>query len=79
MTTAVCYEHHRFMLGKIALPKVQNELHQLTWIQWSWLPKSCKSGQIGGHEGVGTIAAIGPGVDKRSNLKTGDRKYVLQS
>lgn len=36
------------------------------------LPYSTQSGQIGGHEGVGTVASLGPGTET-SNLKVGDR------
>jgi alcohol dehydrogenase, propanol-preferring len=39
---------------------------------WSWLPAPTQAGQVGGHEGVGTIAALGTGADS-SGLKVGDR------
>lgn len=39
---------------------------------WAMLPAPTAAGQVGGHEGVGTVAALGPGTEK-SNLKIGDR------
>jgi len=39
---------------------------------WSWLPFPTQQGQVGGHEGVGTVAALGTGAES-SGLKIGDR------
>lgn len=39
---------------------------------WAWLPAPTAAGQVGGHEGVGTIAKFGPGTET-SGLKLGDR------
>jgi len=39
---------------------------------WAWLPAPTQKGQIGGHEGVGSVAAFGPGAES-SGLKIGDR------
>ncbi|KAK4936982.1 hypothetical protein LTR10_022292 [Elasticomyces elasticus] len=39
---------------------------------WKWLPAPTEKGQVGGHEGVGTVAAFGPGAES-SGLKIGDR------
>jgi len=39
---------------------------------WSTLPVPTQKGQVGGHEGVGTVVAFGPGTET-SGLKTGDR------
>lgn len=39
---------------------------------WRWLPAPTQKGQVGGHEGVGTVAAFGPGTES-SGLKLGDR------
>ncbi|KAF9253422.1 hypothetical protein CBS147333_8899 [Penicillium roqueforti] len=39
---------------------------------WSWLPEPVKSGQVGGHEGVGIIAQLGPSCEV-SGVKIGDR------
>ena len=36
------------------------------------LPYPTQAGQVGGHEGVGTVAFLGPGTEN-SNLKVGDR------
>ncbi|ERF76589.1 Alcohol dehydrogenase 2 [Endocarpon pusillum Z07020] len=41
-------------------------------VLWPMLPYPTQPGQIGGHEGVGTIASFGPGNDS-SPLKIGDR------
>jgi propanol-preferring alcohol dehydrogenase len=44
---------------------------------WTWLPAPTAVGQVGGHEGVGTIAKFGPG-SEGSGLKLGDRVgYVI--
>ncbi len=42
------------------------------FFQWRILPYPTQPGQVGGHEGVGTIASFGPGNDS-SSLKIGDR------
>ncbi|EXJ79051.1 alcohol dehydrogenase [Capronia epimyces CBS 606.96] len=39
---------------------------------WSTLPFPTQKDQVGGHEGVGKIVALGPGTEN-SGLKTGDR------
>ncbi|OAP54896.1 hypothetical protein AYL99_10596 [Fonsecaea erecta] len=39
---------------------------------WAWLPAPTQKGQVGGHEGVGTVAAMGPGTET-SGVKIGDR------
>ncbi|RVX68504.1 Alcohol dehydrogenase 2 [Exophiala mesophila] len=39
---------------------------------WAWLPAPTQKGQVGGHEGVGKVAALGPGTES-SGLKIGDR------
>jgi propanol-preferring alcohol dehydrogenase len=39
---------------------------------WKWLPAPTEKGQVGGHEGVGTVAAFGQGAES-SGLKIGDR------
>jgi len=39
---------------------------------WAWLPAPTQAGQVGGHEGVGTVAALGTGSES-SGLKIGDR------
>ena len=39
---------------------------------WTWLPAPTQKGQVGGHEGVGEIASIGPGCETIS-VKVGDR------
>ena len=40
--------------------------------QWSLLPFPTQPGQVGGHEGAGKVAKLGPGTDS-SGLKIGDR------
>ncbi|KAJ5114115.1 alcohol dehydrogenase [Penicillium angulare] len=40
--------------------------------RWSYLGPPIQPGQVGGHEGVGEIARLGPGTE-RFNLKIGDR------
>ena len=40
--------------------------------RWTWLPAPTQAGQVGGHEGVGTIAAFGPGAED-VGLKLGQR------
>ncbi|KAH8800312.1 chaperonin 10-like protein [Xylogone sp. PMI_703] len=42
---------------------------------WAALPYPTQSGQVGGHEGIGLIAKLGPGVEA-SGLKVGDRVGV---
>jgi propanol-preferring alcohol dehydrogenase len=39
---------------------------------WKWLPAPTQKGQVGGHEGVGTVAAMGTGAET-AGLKVGDR------
>ncbi|KAJ5520262.1 hypothetical protein N7463_000715 [Penicillium fimorum] len=39
---------------------------------WSWLPEPVKTGQIGGHEGVGIVTELGPS-SEASGVKVGDR------
>lgn len=39
---------------------------------WKWLPAETPKGQVGGHEGIGTVAAIGPNTES-SGLKKGER------
>jgi len=39
---------------------------------WKMLPYPTQKGQVGGHEGVGTVAALGSGTEG-SGLKLGDR------
>lgn len=41
-------------------------------LQWRWLPAPTQAGQVGGHEGVGKVAALGPGTEN-AGLKIGDR------
>ena len=38
---------------------------------WSFLPAPTPAGQVGGHEGVGTIVKTGAGAE--GNVKVGDR------
>src|ERR1700761_4615299 len=40
--------------------------------RWGWLPAPTQAGQVGGHEGVGTVVAFGPGTEN-SGLKVGQR------
>lgn len=40
--------------------------------RWPWLPFPTQAGQVGGHEGVGTIVALGPGAET-TGVKIGDR------
>ncbi|PVH71475.1 alcohol dehydrogenase [Cadophora sp. DSE1049] len=40
---------------------------------WSWLPRPCQSDQVGGHEGVGMVVKLGPGVKHTGTVKVGDR------
>ncbi|BCS28422.1 putative secondary metabolism biosynthetic enzyme [Aspergillus puulaauensis] len=40
--------------------------------KWSWLPEPVKSGQVGGHEGVGVVAHLGPSCED-AGVKAGDR------
>ncbi|OQE18691.1 hypothetical protein PENSTE_c017G01823 [Penicillium steckii] len=47
-------------------------LVKITHSGWKFLPEPIKSGQVGGHEGVGTVAQIGPSSDV-SGIKIGDR------
>jgi threonine dehydrogenase-like Zn-dependent dehydrogenase len=42
------------------------------FLQWRFLPAPTQPGQVGGHEGVGKVAKLGPGAET-SNLKIGDR------
>ncbi|KAJ5782366.1 hypothetical protein N7457_004140 [Penicillium paradoxum] len=42
---------------------------------WRMLPYPTQPGQVGGHEGVGTVVKFGPGAEN-SNLKIGDRVGV---
>ncbi|EXJ78133.1 alcohol dehydrogenase [Capronia epimyces CBS 606.96] len=42
---------------------------------WETLPKPTPAGQIGGHEGVGRVVKLGPGVES-SGIKVGDRVGV---
>lgn len=46
--------------------------HEIISNSWSWLPAPTQKGQVGGHEGVGKVAALGPGSES-SGLKIGDR------
>lgn len=39
---------------------------------WAWLPAPTAQGQVGGHEGVGVVAAMGSGTEN-SSVKVGDR------
>lgn len=39
---------------------------------WKWLPAPTQEGQVGGHEGVGEIVALGPGTENL-NLEVGKR------
>jgi alcohol dehydrogenase, propanol-preferring len=41
-------------------------------LQWRILPYPTQAGQVGGHEGVGTVASLGSGTES-SKLKVGDR------
>lgn len=41
-------------------------------VQWKVLPFPTQPGQVGGHEGVGKVAKLGPGTES-SGLKIGDR------
>lgn len=40
--------------------------------RWKWLPAPTQAGQVGGHEGVGTVVAFGEGAEA-SGLKIGQR------
>ncbi len=40
--------------------------------RWAWLPAPTQAGQVGGHEGVGTVVAFGDGAEA-SGLKLGQR------
>lgn len=40
--------------------------------RWKWLPAPTQAGQVGGHEGVGTVVAFGDGAEA-SGLKLGQR------
>lgn len=40
--------------------------------RWPWLPAPTQKGQVGGHEGVGKVVALGPGAET-SGVKIGDR------
>lgn len=40
---------------------------------WAVLPAPTQPGQVGGHEGVGHIVKLGPGVSESSSVKLGDR------
>lgn len=42
---------------------------------WNILPFPTQPGQVGGHEGVGEVAALGPGADT-TGIKLGDRVGV---
>lgn len=39
---------------------------------WKALPHPTSAGQVGGHEGVGTVVSLGPGTEN-STVKVGDR------
>ncbi|KAL4893146.1 chaperonin 10-like protein [Aspergillus ambiguus] len=39
---------------------------------WSWLPEPVKSGQVGGHEGVGVVVQLGSSCEN-SGINAGDR------
>lgn len=43
---------------------------------WKWLPAPTEPGQVGGHEGVGEIVKLGPGVDD-GVVKIGDRMLLF--
>ncbi|KAF7846236.1 hypothetical protein BT93_L4790 [Corymbia citriodora subsp. variegata] len=43
--------------------------------RWPWLPAPTQAGQIGGHEGVGEVVALGPGTEN-SGLKIGQRAGI---
>jgi len=59
------------VLVKITHSGVCSSDHGLMLNQWGHLPPT-PVGQIGGHEGVGTVVAFGPGTDS-SSLKLGSR------
>lgn len=40
--------------------------------RWPWLPAPTQAGQVGGHEGVGKVVALGPGAET-AGVKVGDR------
>jgi len=40
---------------------------------WAALPFPTQPGQVGGHEGVGKVVKLGPGVETSSSVKVGDR------
>lgn len=40
--------------------------------RWTWLPAPTQAGQVGGHEGVGKVVALGPGAEN-TGVKIGDR------
>lgn len=40
--------------------------------RWTWLPAPTQPGQVGGHEGVGKVVALGPGAES-TGVKVGDR------
>jgi alcohol dehydrogenase, propanol-preferring len=41
-------------------------------MKWRILPHPTQAGQVGGHEGAGTVASLGSGTES-SNLKAGER------
>jgi len=43
---------------------------------WKFLPEQTIDGQIGGHEGVGKIVALGPGVQETEKTAIGKRVGV---
>ena len=44
-------------------------------MQWKTLPYPTQPGQVGGHEGVGIVAKLGPATES-SSIKIGDRVGV---
>lgn len=48
------------------------DISSLTLAKWKTLPYPTQPGQVGGHEGVGSIVKMGPATE-RSAVKVGDR------
>ncbi|CAK7201497.1 hypothetical protein SEUCBS139899_004203 [Sporothrix eucalyptigena] len=53
-------------------PKAGEVLVKLSHSGWGFLPEPVKAGQVGGHEGVGTVAKLGPGSEELG-VSVGDR------
>lgn len=46
------------------------------YVQWASLPEPTPVGQIGGHEGVGHVVKLGPGVSETGKVTLGERVGV---